>query len=199
MNVGVIVEGGTEKIIVESQAFIDYLNSFGINLCGPVIDANGNGNLLPRHLEKFINHLNSIHANLDHIIIVTDLESEPAIQDVINRISHAKIHDSLVFVSVAAIESWFLADQEAFNKSIKSKEIFTVLDPEDRSILPWERIKKISSEMNARGPGPSKPTFAKRMINNGFDVRKCLKHPNIRSIHYLNNEISSIKRLNKIL
>ncbi len=199
MNIGVIVEGGTEKIIIESKAFRDYLKLNGINICDPVIDANGNGNLLPRHLQKFINHLKSLHRNLDHILVVTDLENDPAIQDVVRRISHGNIHDNLIFVSVTAIESWFLADQEALNKSIKIKEPFSIPDPENRNQLPWDRIKTISNAMNARGPGPSKIAFAKRMIASGFDIRNCLKNPNIRSLHYFNSTIASIRGFNNIL
>ncbi len=50
VKVGFIVEGDTEKVIVESPAFSAWLTANGITLCHPVIDAKGGGNLLPQNI-----------------------------------------------------------------------------------------------------------------------------------------------------
>lgn len=39
VKVGFIVEGDTEKIIIDSAAFKDWARSHGIEICDPVLDA----------------------------------------------------------------------------------------------------------------------------------------------------------------
>ena len=54
VKVGFIVEGNTEKVIVNSPQFKAFLNNIGLSIVDPVIDAKGNGNLLPQNIEPFI-------------------------------------------------------------------------------------------------------------------------------------------------
>ncbi|PTQ87123.1 hypothetical protein [Agitococcus lubricus] len=49
VKVGFIVEGDTEKLIVESPAFVAWLVANGITLVNPVVNAKGGGNLLPQY------------------------------------------------------------------------------------------------------------------------------------------------------
>ena len=60
IKVGFIVEGGSEKIIVESPQFGELLNTNGYELVTPVIDAEGGGNLLPQNIDVFI-IINCLH------------------------------------------------------------------------------------------------------------------------------------------
>jgi len=52
VKLGFIVEGATEKIILEQSDFFNYLSSLKIDFIGDVEDAEGNGNLLPHNIEK---------------------------------------------------------------------------------------------------------------------------------------------------
>lgn len=196
MKVGFIVEGKTEKIIVESAAFRNYLKSKNITLCDPVIDANGNGNLLPRYLVNHIEALKQANSDMDQIVVLTDLEQEISVDDVVNRISCNEIHDELIFVSVKAIESWFLAHTESLSKALGSAVDVYIENPESDpdfpQILPWDLIKKIAKDNSLRGPGRLKTLFAKKMISHGFDVIDCLNHPNLNSVKFLDRKLGKI-------
>ena len=92
VKVGFIVEGDTEKVIVESPAFSAWLTENGITLCHPVIDAEGGGNLLPQNIGPMIARLQQVQ--VDHIVILTDLEHEVSTTVVRNRIGqHPRLRD----------------------------------------------------------------------------------------------------------
>ena len=48
VKVGFIVEGESEKLVVESPMFQQWLHDHDCTLVTPVIDAKGGGNLLPQ-------------------------------------------------------------------------------------------------------------------------------------------------------
>ena len=176
VKLGFIVEGATEKIIVESKLFSLWLSNNGCELVSPVIDAKGGGNLLPQNITPMINQLNAVHA--ERIIVLTDLEHEENVQAVKDRITN--IHDNLIFVAVKAIEAWFLADTDAI-KNWLNDESYYELAPENTLDLPWERLKEIAAERGQRGPG-NKVGFAKKMVNKcGFDVENASLHANAKS------------------
>jgi len=43
---------------------------------------------------------------------------------------------------------------------------------------------------NAKGTGPSKPRFLKRLIKQGFDVDRAKKHQNIKSLNYFIDKLN---------
>lgn len=177
VKVGFIVEGSCEKIIIESEAFKNFLHRNGFELVEPVIDANGGGNLLPQHIEPFISALETQGAK--KLYILTDSEGEH-VEEVKERIRHEKI--TKCFIAVKAIEAWFLADIEAMRKFLQLED-FTGEDfPEQTPKLPWERISEIVKETgSARGPG-NKVGFAKKMIKYWeFSIENAATHPNCPS------------------
>lgn len=72
VTAGFIVEGASEKIVVESAAFKQFLVQSGYELITPVIDAKGGGNLLPQNIEEFIAPFAA--KQVDKIFILTDFE-----------------------------------------------------------------------------------------------------------------------------
>jgi hypothetical protein len=177
VKVGFIVEGDTEKLIVESPAFVDWLVANGITLVSPVVNAKGGGNLLPRNIGPFVATLQ--RAQAEHIVILTDLENEANPAAVRARIGQQ--HNNLIFIAVKAIEAWFLADTQALRQWLK---IDTVEEPTPEQTLgmPWERLKSIAHENQKRGPG-SKLIFAKRMIKHyGFTISNAAQHANCPSV-----------------
>ena len=48
VKIGFIVEGDCEKIFIESDNFKNWANMQGIEICSPVVNAKGGGNLLPQ-------------------------------------------------------------------------------------------------------------------------------------------------------
>lgn len=188
VRLGFIVEGETEKIICESENFKSWLLSLNIELVLPVIDAKGGGNLLPHNIETLINVLKG--KNVDQIVVLTDIESEPDIITVKRRISSSELHD--VFVTLKAIESWFLASTPALRGWLREAEYY-VDDPEDLSMLPWDRLKDITRQLGKEGPGPSKPMFARKMIERfGFDILDVLAHEKCSSIKYIQKKLKDI-------
>ncbi|UFH50038.1 hypothetical protein [Pseudomonas sp. KNUC1026] len=62
VGVGFIVEGDSEKIVVEAGAFRDLLAVNGLELISPVLNAKGGGNLLPRNIGAFLGRLEAAKA-----------------------------------------------------------------------------------------------------------------------------------------
>lgn len=181
VRLGFIVEGGTEKIIVESPQFVSWLKTMDIELVRPVIDAKGGGNLLPKNIEPMVNTLKSI--GVDNIVILTDLDNENDTETVIKRIGTE--HTSLIFVAVKAIEAWYLADTSAMRKWLNNIN-FVENSPEQTSDKPWQRLKDIALAEGQSGPGSSKVAFAKKMVKHfNFDVSQSALHPRCPSAKYL--------------
>jgi hypothetical protein len=174
VKVGFIVEGDTEKFIVESVAFMTWLNVNGITLIRPVVNAKGGGNLLPQNIGPFVSTLQQAQA--EHIVILTDQEHEASADAVRQRIGQQ--HTPLVFVAVKAIEAWFLADTQALRHWL-GLDTIEEARPEETTGLPWERLKEIAAQNNKKhGPGSNKLKFAKRMINtHGFQIPRAAEHP----------------------
>lgn len=177
VKVGFIVEGATEKILLESKNFKDWTKNIGVEICQPIEDANGSGNLLPKNIEPLVERLKLQEPT--HIIILTDLEHDSDKQAVIDRIGTE--HVQLIFIAVKAIEAWFLADTLALNKWLKLKDVYEDF-PEATPALPWERLKTLANEHNKRGPGSSKPAFALQMTkHHGFSLERAASHLNCPS------------------
>lgn len=175
VNIGFIVEGGSEKIIIESQAFNSFLLENNYTLIQPVIDAQGGGNLLPDNIEVMIQTLKKNHA--EKICVLTDLEEETSSQVVKDRLANDEVDE--IFVAVKALEAWFLADTEAMRRWLKSDD-FIELNPEDTTQMPWLRLKEVAKNNNANGPG-SKIAFAKKIVRFDFSITNAAAHDNCPS------------------
>ena len=73
VKVGFICEGATEKIIVESVNFKNFLKENNLEFI-KAIDANGNGNLLSKHIKPFIKEL--LEEGAEHVFVLTDLDED---------------------------------------------------------------------------------------------------------------------------
>lgn len=176
VKVGFIVEGKTEKIIIESDKFKEFLLNNDYELVTPVIDAKGGGNLLPSNIEPFIKRLKDSQA--DRIVVLTDLEDEICVDKVKKRIGHSEI--KAIFVAVKAIEAWFLADTKAMQKLLNNND-FVEEFPEYTEKMPQERIQELAIKYTNRGIGSSKPMFARKMLKWGFSIENSANHPNCPS------------------
>lgn len=178
VRLGFIVEGSTEKIVIESHSFKSWAREQGIEICSPVIDAKGGGNLLPQNIEHMVKRLDL--ANPDLIIIMTDLENDATPEAVVERIGYR--YADQIIVAVKALEAWFLADTQALRKWLGHHAVFEE-KPEETIGMPWDRLKELASQLNKRGPGASKPGFAKKMVGHyGFSIPNASNHPNCQSV-----------------
>jgi hypothetical protein len=181
VKVGFIVEGKTERKIVESAAFRELLSNNHLSLVSPVINADGNGNLLPKKLKESITVLQSNGA--EKIFIVTDLDEDACITKTHERIGASA--NTIVIIAVKQIEAWFLAD--SFTMSTLLREDFSYEWPEKEN-APFEKLKSLFLDKTNRGVG-TKDTFTARMLKYGFSIQRAAAHPNCPSATYFLNKL----------
>lgn len=185
VRIGFIVEGDTEKIIIESRTFKTWAESKGVEIVAPVINAKGGGNLLPQNIEPIVMQVQRSNPNL--IVILTDLEEETHVDAVRERIGLD--HADMIFVAVKAIEAWFLADSGALQKWLGEPEVHES-KPEETGGMPWDRLKELSSGLGKRGPGSNKLGFAKKMCNQyGFSIERAAEHPACPSAKFFHDKL----------
>ena len=166
--------------MVESERFGQWLDELGFFRINPVINAKGGGNLLPQNIGVFLESLQLKGA--ERIAVITDLEDEPLVDNVKDRINKDGI--DVIFVAVKALEAWFLADTEAMRNWLNEPNFFEA-EPESTEDLPWQRLKCVANDHGSRGPG-SKPAFAKRITRrHGFDITRSAQHPECPSAREL--------------
>lgn len=185
MKVGFICEGKTEKKIVASDNFQNFLKSIHIECVENVIDAKGNGNLLPKFLPAFVNTLSD--AGAEKICIITDLDMDACITITKDRIDTPRNY--ITVVSVKQIEAWFLADSACMS-IILGQENFRFESPENEDD-PFERIKQLLIQYTSRGVS-DKILLAAKMLNNNFSVLNAAAHPNCNSAKYLVAKLKSL-------
>lgn len=188
VRVGFIVEGDTEKIFIESKMFTQWALRRNIEIVSPVLDAEGGGNLLPQNIVPLVRTLQA--RSPKYIVILTDSEGKP-VREVIKRIGTT--HTKLIFVAVKALEAWFLADEDAI-KSWLSIGSFHEPSPESTPGMPWDRLKDIARAHTKEGPGPSKPKFAKKMVEKfGFSFDRAASHPSCPSAAHFRDGLAKLK------
>lgn len=185
VKVGFIVEGETEKIMIDSTGFRAWCHQIGVEICEPVIDAKGSGNLLPSRIKNYLNQIRKALPN--KVVVLTDLEEEESIEAVRSRIQSDAL--DVVFIAVKAVESWFLADSDALARWLGIENVQEE-NPEQTPAMPWDYLRDIAKKYNARGTGPSKPVFAKKYTGRfGFSIEKAATHPNCPSVKYFHDTL----------
>lgn len=186
VKLGFIAEGVTEKIILESSLFQEYLLSLGIDFDKDVIDATGNGNLLPQNIEPYSQILKSKGATT--IVVLTDLDEDKCITLTKARIKASEIH--VVIVSVRQIESWFLADEQAM-KTFLQDDNYQIENPEE-VVNPFEKIQTLRMEKSGRGIPFKKPLANIMVHKNNFSILRAAEHPNCASARYFIQKINEL-------
>jgi hypothetical protein len=180
VKLGFIVEGDTEKILLDSPEFKSFLFSQNISFVDPVINAGGNGNLLPHNIIEYIDVLKQKGA--DKIIVLTDLDEAKCFTEVKNRIDG---QDLIICIAKKKIESWFLSDTNALSSLLRARESCEF--PED-VINPFEYLSERRQFHQGRGFGDKK-ILAKLMLRNGFSIENAMDHPNCPSAKYFYNKL----------
>lgn len=190
VNVGFICEGYTEWFILESENFRNILQNLDLNLVG-VINVEGNGNLLPRNIEK--HRKNLIDDGADVILILTDLDEDQCITNTRNRIGEKE--DQHIIIAVKQIESWFLADSETMKSIFRGNFLYEY--PEN-AVIPFETIRKIYFDKFLKGivGRDQKKKLAQKMLQNGFSIQNAANHPNCPSATYFLSKLEQIAKIN---
>ncbi len=184
VKVGFICEGKTEKQIVKSKNFQDLLHSIGIESVDQIIDAAGNGNLLPNNLRKLEKQL--VEKGADRIVVITDLDADACITNTKNRIDPEGL--SIIVISVKAVESWFLAD--SFTLCSLLREDFEFEFPENQ-VDPYNTLKGLFLTKTGIGIG-TKILFTKKIIKSGFSLENAARHKNCPSAAYFLNKLKQL-------
>lgn len=186
MKLGFICEGKTEKKIIESQDFQQILRALSLECVEDIVDAKGNGNLLPHNLFEESQRLLSKGA--DRVIIITDLDEDACITSTKQRIAAPNNH--IIIIAVKAIEAWFLADS-AFMTWICETEI-SIEEPES-FLNPFQYLRGLLLEKT--GKGIQKIVLARRAANNNFSIRNAAAHPACPSAKYFLDKLEELARI----
>jgi len=194
VKIGFVVEGDSEKLFIESDNFRNWAVQYQIEIVMPVINAGGGGNLCPRNIEKYIEACLS-QTKPDKLVILTDLECDPCITQVKQRIDNERV--TKIFIARKAIEAWFLADTEAMRSWLENPE-FSENFPEQTVKMPWERLREVGKTYHKRkrGVGDSKPIFVRKLINTfHFSIERAAAHPQCQSAKYFLEKLKEIAQL----
>lgn len=192
VKVGFIVEGKTERKIIESDDFNSILASNNLQLLPPVINVDGNGNLLPDKLAESIEILQMNGAI--KVFILTDLDEDACITKTRQRIGNSA--NTIIIVAVKQIEAWFLADSQTLG-TLFSDENFVFPQPE-RESSPYDTLRSLFVEKTNRGVG-TKDILAARMLKYGFSLTRAAQHPNCPSAAYFLNKLMQLDPKNQPL
>ena len=184
VTVGFVVEGASEKRLVESELFRKWLHEdCNLEVVDPVVDAAGNGNMCSRNIETFVKNLRT-SAKPNKVVVLADLDPDtcaPCVQKRKEIIDCQGI--DLVAIAKKSMESWFLADTMAMRQWL-GDDAFCETHPETLAEMPWDRLKKLRTQ-KGRGPGSTKLSFARKFIrDHEFDVRRAARHSQCPSARY---------------
>ncbi len=184
VKIGFLVEGASEKRVLDSIAFRQFLKGENIDYVSDIVDAKGGGQILPRNRDKHVSRLKGKGAT--HIIILTDKENDPCFTSVKNRVKPQE--NEFVLISAKALEAWFLADSDTITAILRKP--FKYPAPENTEGKPFDTIK---NEFSKNGKDfDTKLILADRMIRNGFTIEKAASHSNCPSAKYFLKKIKSI-------
>ena len=186
VTVGFVVEGASEKRLIESELFRKWLREdCNLAVVDPVVDAAGGGNMCSRNIKPLVKGLKR-QANPDKVVVLADLDPDGCVQCVRERknniIGSQDIDIDLVAIARKALESWFLADTKAMRRWL-GDDTFCEVAPETLAGMPWDRLRELRDK-EGKGPGP-KVSFSKKIIlDHRFDVRRAAQHDQCPSARY---------------
>ncbi len=184
VKLGFIVEGASEKAILSSPMFRSILTKIGLGFIDNIIDAKGNGKLLPKLIKGHVAYL--ISQGATQILILTDQEDAPCISSVKDRINPESEH--VVIVAVKAIEAWLLADSKAISTYFGTK--FHCESPESFD-KPFQHIKEEKLRLTNRGVN-DKGQLCSRILASGFSLESAAAHPNCPSAKYFLDKLTAL-------
>lgn len=189
VTIGFICEGKTEKNIIESKAFQQWLSQNGFRCILPAIDAKGGSNLLPNRIEALREEL--LSQNVQNIVILTDLDTGNCITATRQRIIERP--DQIIVVAVKQIEAWFLSDTSTL-QTLFSDPTFTFDQPE-REENPFLTLQQLFLAKTSRGVG-TKNILVSRMLHYGFTIEQAAQHPNCPSARYFLTKLQTLATAN---
>ena len=183
VTVGFVVEGPSDKYLVESELFRKWLREeCNLEMVDRVVNAKGQGEMRGRNIEDKVRLLRQ-ETNADKVVVLADLDPDECVPCVQERKKIIGSRDiDLVVIARKAMESWFLADTEAMRRWL-GDDTFCEVNPEALTGMPWDRLRELGRK-RGRGPG-TKVRFSRKFIReHEFDVRRAARHDQCPSARY---------------
>lgn len=188
VTLGFIVEGKTERMIVESEKFQNILNKIGLLSISEAVDIKGRENFSTQVLDDQIAILKNAGANT--IIVLTDKENAPCFTSV-KEVIKSK-NQLTIIIAVKTIEAWFLADTSSISEFMGSN---LKCDNPEAIDDPFNFIKEEKMRLAGRGVR-SKKLLCSRMLRSGFSIENAATHPNCPSAKYFLDKLKSLAHTN---
>lgn len=190
MTLGFIVDGPSDKIVLESDSFSAWLDDRCMQRRDPIVVVRGQ--MRGDGIGELSKLLRKQGGDIDYVVQLTDLDPDAGVPCISARRAFVESPEvDLVVVAKKAIESWFLADSDAMRKWTKDPTFFEN-DPEETPGMPWERLKEIGVRAG-RGPG-NKVSFAKRFVRrHRFSIMAAAAHRRCPSAQYFVERLAGLK------
>ncbi len=188
VKVGFVVEGSSEKRLIDSANFHALCASYGIEICKPIIVIGGIGDG-GCDITGFIRDCRS-QAHPDQVLVLVDLENAPCFQECKANLGGIETADTIV-IARRTLEAWFMADIEAFARWVQGKISIPFPELEQNNFALLKTLEKI---LDIRGPGVNHESFAKTMLNSKYDfsLERAARHPHCPSAQYF---LTALQRL----
>lgn len=158
------------------------MKSLKIDFIPEIIDAKGNGKLLPHYISEFTDILKDKGAT--KVFIISDLETNPCVTKTKERIKPGEIHQCVI--SKKTIESWFLADTAAMRNYLGSSD-YVCENPEEIED-PFEEIKKQRLLFKNKGVSDKK-ILVRTILGSGFSFENVVANSNCSSAQYFHQKL----------
>lgn len=146
IKVGFLVEGDSDRKLLESQSFKDFFRECQIDVIN-IIATKGCYNMSSNKVEVFVNKLKKLKKSPDKIILLADMNSAPCYTKRIKNFKHADI--DLIIIAKQSIESWLLADTKAMQKKTGNQQ-FKENTPENIAEGAWPKLQNIWSHKHKK-------------------------------------------------
>ncbi len=181
VKVGFVVEGPSEKKLIESANFRELCSRLGIEICTPIILIGGVGDT-GRDITGFISDCRN-QAKPERVLVLVDLENAACFTGRKEKLIGWKTADRTVLAK-RNLEAWFMADTEAFARWAENKGCVPFPEMYQDNFA-W--LKELCNEIGLkRGTGVDHLSFAKVMLNkHDFSLERAAQHPHCSSAQYL--------------
>ncbi|MVM32583.1 hypothetical protein GO755_21260 [Spirosoma sp. HMF4905] len=189
VKLGIICEGETEPIILDTPEFRIFVAQYDIELVA-VTQVGGKKEYGVERIDKHRKIL--LDKGVERIIVLIDLDNDSCIT--FTKQELIQYPDQIVVVAVKEFENWYLADSLALSQFVGVP--VNIPDPEmDQD--PITTIINLGLEARRfKRYRKSKVLLAKDMHRHGFTIEKAAQHPNCPSAHYFLTKLQTLASAN---
>lgn len=190
VKVGFVVEGGSEKIVLKSVKFQNYLHSQQIELVGDVINMDGKGNLQAssQRMNTQVQLLRD--AGAEWVVVLRDMDNTDSFSTVKQEVYQAS--DVIICIAVQELEAWFLADSQTLSVLLQTHYYH---DVPETVVKPVDLLDALRKQYTGRGI-TDKKVFARTMLGCGFTIERAAEHPNCPSARYFLTQLQTLAPAN---